>query len=178
MKVLIISADNFEDTELLVPYYRLKEEGMDVHVSSLTKTKIKGKHGYEVDVEKALKDINPDDYALLLLPGGNAPETIRKQKEALEIVKHFFLRGKPVSAICHGPQILITAGLLKGRHATCYKSVAQELKDAGAIYEDKEVVVDGNLVTSRQPSDLPAFLRETIRKLKSLEPTIQGREKG
>lgn len=167
MKVLIISADSFEDTELLVPYYRLKEEGVDVHVASMAKPKIKGKHGYEVNVDKTLKDINPDDYDLLLLPGGRAPESIRKEEDALEISKYFFQHKKPVSAICHGPQILITAGLLKGRHATCYKSVAQELKDSGAIYEDKEVVVDGNLVTSRQRSDLPAFLRETIRKLKS-----------
>jgi protease I len=167
MKALIISADGFEDTELLVPYYRLREEGMDVHVASMKKSKIRGKHGYEVDVDKLLKDIHPDDYDLLLLPGGNAPEAIRKEKDALEIAKYFFQRNKPVSAICHGPQILITAGLLKGRHATCYKSVAQELSDTGAIYEDKEVVVDRNLVTSREPSDLPAFLRETIRKLKS-----------
>jgi len=164
---LIISADSFEDTELLVPYYRLKEEGVDVHVASMTKKKIKGKHGYEVDIDKTLKELNPDDYDLLLLPGGKAPEAIRKEKDALEIAKHFFQQSKPVSAICHGPQILITADLLRGRHATCYKSVAQELKESGAIYEDTEVVVDGNLVTSRQPSDLPAFLRETIRKLKS-----------
>jgi len=167
MKALIISADSFEDTELLVPYYRLKEEGVDVHVASMTKKKIKGKHGYEVDIDKTLKELNPDDYDLLLLPGGKAPEAIRKEKDALEIAKHFFQQSKPVSAICHGPQILITADLLRGRHATCYKSVAQELKESGAIYEDTEVVVDGNLVTSRQPSDLPAFLRETIRKLKS-----------
>jgi protease I len=167
MKALIISADSFEDTELLVPYYRLKEEGVDVHVASMTKKKIKGKHGYEVDIDKTLKELNPDDYDLLLVPGGKAPEAIRKEKDALEIAKHFFQQSKPVSAICHGPQILITADLLRGRHATCYKSVAQELKESGAIYEDTEVVVDGNLVTSRQPSDLPAFLRETIRKLKS-----------
>jgi len=167
MKALIISADSFEDTELLVPYYRLKEEGVDVHVASMTKKKIKGKHGYEVDIDKTLKELNPDDYDLLLLPGGKAPEAIRKEKDALEIAKHFFQQSKPVSAICHGPQILITADLLRGRHATCYKSVAQELKESGAIYEDTEVVVDGNLVTSRQPSDLPAFLRETIRKLRS-----------
>jgi protease I len=167
MKALIISAENFEDTELLVPYYRLKEEGIDVHVASMARPKIKGKHGYEVEVDRTLKEINPYNYDLLLLPGGKAPEAVRKEKDALDIAKYFFEEKKPVSAICHGPQILITADLLKGRHATCYKSVAQELRDAGAIYEDKEVVVDGNLVTSRQPSDLPAFLRETIRKLKS-----------
>ena len=166
MKALIISADNFEDTELLVPYYRLKEEGIHVDIASIRKGKIKGKHGYEVEVDKILKEVNPDDYDVLILPGGKAPETIRKDSDALKIAKDFFQKNKPVSAVCHCPQTLISAGLLKGRHATCYKSVAQEMKDAGALYEDKEVVVDGNLVTSRQPSDLPAFLRETIKLLK------------
>lgn len=166
MKALIISADNFEDTELLVPYYRLEEEGVHVDIASIKKGKIKGKHGYEVEVNKTLKEVNPDDYDILILPGGKAPETLRKEKKAIEIAKHFFQKNKPVSAICHGPQTLITAGLLKGRQATCYKSVAQEMKNAGAIYEDKEVVIDGNLVTSRQPSDLPAFIRETMRMLK------------
>ncbi|MEW6003395.1 MAG: type 1 glutamine amidotransferase domain-containing protein [Nitrospirota bacterium] len=166
MKALMISADNFEDLELFVPYYRLKEDGIQVDIASIKKGKIKGKHGYEVDVDKTLKEVNPDDYDILILPGGKAPETIRKEKRAQEIAKHFFEKNKPVAAICHGPQTLISAGLLKGRHATCYKSVAPEMKEAGAIYEDKEVIVDGNLVTSRQPSDLPAFLRETIKMLK------------
>jgi protease I len=169
MKALIISADNFEDSELLFPYYRLKEEGIQVDIASLKKGKIKGKHGYEVEVDKILKEINPDDYDILILPGGKAPETIRKDKNALEIAKDFFQKNKPVLAICHGPQTLISAGLLRGRHATCYKSVAQEMKAAGATYEDKEVVVDGNLVTSRQPSDLPAFMREIMRILKGLK---------
>ena len=166
MRALIISADNFEDTELLVPYYRLKEEGIEVDIASLKRGTIKGKHGYEVEVDKTLKEVSPDDYDILILPGGKAPEAIRKDSYALEIAKDFFRKNKPVSAICHGPQTLISAGLLKGRHATCYKSVAKEMKDAGAFYEDKEVVVDGNLVTSRQPPDLPAFLRETMKILK------------
>jgi protease I len=166
MRALIMSADNFEDTELLVPYYRLKEEGIHVDVVSMKKGKIKGKHGYEVEVDKTLKEVDPNDYDILILPGGKAPEAIRKEKDALEIAKDFFHKNKPVSAVCHGPQILISAGLLRGRHATCYKSVAKEMKDAGAIYEDEEVVVDGNLVTSRQPSDLPAFLREIMKLLK------------
>ncbi|MCK4926791.1 DJ-1/PfpI family protein, partial [Candidatus Aerophobetes bacterium] len=91
---------------------------------------------------------------------------IRKEEEAVKIAKDFFEGNKLVSAICHGTQLLVTADLLKGRHATCSKSVAEELKDAGAIYEDREVIVDGNLITSRQPSDLPAFLRETMTMLK------------
>jgi len=166
MRALIVSADNFEDSELLVPYYRLREEGIEVDIASMRKGKIRGKRSYEVEVDKTLEEVRSDDYDLLILPGGKAPEAIRKEEEAVKIAKDFFRRSKPVSAICHGPQLLITADLVKGRHATCYKSVVQELKDAGAIYEDKEVIVDGNLITSRQPSDLPAFLRETIKILK------------
>ncbi len=165
MKALIISADNFEDSELLVPYYRLKEAGIEVTVASLSREAIMGKHGYEVAVDKTLDEVNPDDYALLVLPGGKAPAALRKEPKALEIARSFFAGNKPVAAICHGPQILISAGLLKGRRATCYKSVADELKTAGALYEDREVVVDGNLVTSRQPPDLPAFMRETMKQL-------------
>ncbi len=165
MKALIISADNFEDSELLIPYYRLKETGVEVTVASLTRGNITGKHGYEVTVDKTLDEVNPDDYSLLVLPGGKAPAVVRKELKALEIARSFFARRKPVAAICHGPQILISAGLLRGRRATCYMSVADELKEAGALYEDREVVVDTNLVTSRQPEDLPAFMRETMKQI-------------
>ena len=167
MKALIISADNFEDTELLVPYYRLKEEGIYVDIASINKGRIKGKHGYEVEVNKTLKEVKPDEYDILILPGGKAPEAIRKEKEALDIARHFFEKNKPVAAICHGPQNLISANLLKGRLATCYRTVADELKASGALYEDKEVVVDGNLITSRQPSDLPSFMKEIIKAIKN-----------
>ena len=165
MKGLIISADNFEDSELLVPYYRLKEAGVEVAVASLSRGAIMGKHGYEVAVDKNLDEVNPDDYGILILPGGAAPAVVRKELKALEIARSFFARSKPVAAICHGPQILISAGLLRGRRATCYRSVADELKEAGALYEDREVVVDANLVTSRQPADLPAFMRESMKQL-------------
>jgi len=166
MKALIISADNFEDSELLVPYYRLKEAGIEVTVASLKRRAIKGKHGYEVSVDKTFEEVNPDDYAILVLPGGAAPALVRKEPKALEIARSFFARSKPVAAICHGPQILISAGLMQGRRATCYKSVADELKEAGALYEDREVVVDANLVTSREPADLPAFMRETMKQIR------------
>jgi protease I len=167
MKALFISADTFEDTELLVPYYRFLEEKIDVDIASMKKQSIKGKHGYEVKVTKTLAEVRPEDYDILVLPGGKAPEAVRKDPKAVAIARDFFAKGKPVAAICHGPQTLITAGLLKGRHATCYRSVVDELKAAGAIYEDKEVVVDGNLVSSRQPSDLPAFLRETMKLIRN-----------
>jgi protease I len=166
MKALIISADDFEDSELLVPYYRLKEEGIEVDVASMKAGSIKGKHGYEVEVTKELKDVNAGAYDILILPGGKAPAAVRKEKKALDLARFFFEKNRPVAAICHGGQTLISAGLVKGRRVTCYKSVVPEMKEAGALYEDAEVVVDGNLVTSRQPSDLPAFMREIMKKLK------------
>ncbi|HLE40716.1 MAG TPA: type 1 glutamine amidotransferase domain-containing protein [Nitrospirota bacterium] len=169
MKVLIISADGYEDSELLVPYYRFLEEGFKVDIASMNKGAISGKHGYEVAVTKTLAEVRPEDHDILVLPGGRAPEAVRKEPKAADIARDFFVKGKPVAAICHGPQLLITAGLLKGRRATCYRTVVEELKAAGAIYEDKEVVVDGNLVTSRRPSDLPAFMRETMRMIRAAQ---------
>ncbi|ABB32634.1 intracellular protease, PfpI family [Geobacter metallireducens RCH3] len=166
MKALIISVDQFEDSELLAPYYRLLEEGIPVDIASIHRGTITGKHGYEVQADKSLAEVNPEGYALLVLPGGKAPAAVRKEPAALEICRSFFAHNKPVAAICHGPQILISAGLLSGRRATCYQSVADEMRGAGALYEDSEVVVDGNLITSRQPSDIPAFMRELMKKLK------------
>ena len=166
MKALILSADHFEDTELLVPLYRLQEEGLQVDVASISRGKIHGKHGYEVVVDKALRDVDADAYDLLVLPGGKAPATLRKEAAAVAVAQAFMRGGKPVAAICHGPQVLITAGVMQGRRATCAPSVAEELQQAGAEYEDREVVVDGKLVTSRRPADLPAFMREIVRFLK------------
>lgn len=170
MRALIISADHFEDSELLFPFYRLKEEGLEVDIAAIARGKINGKHGYEVVVDRALRDVDPNEYDLLILPGGKAPATLRKEPAAIAIAQDFMRSNKPVAAICHGPQILITAGVLKGRRATCYRSVAEELKASGALYEDQEVVVDGKLVTSRQPSDLPAFMREMVRLLEKTSP--------
>src|SRR5271169_5432519 len=101
MKVLIISADSFEDTELLVPYYRMLEEGHDVDIASMKGGKIRGKRGYEVEANTALRDVNSGDYDFLILPGGKAPEAIRKERKALEIARDFFDKNKPVAAICH-----------------------------------------------------------------------------
>ena len=165
MKALILSADNFEDTELLVPFYRLLEAGYTVDVASNRRDSIRGKHSYEVPVTKLFSEINPGDYDVLLLPGGKAPAAIRNDPKVQEIARFFINGSKPVAAICHGPQILISAGLVRGRKATCYKEVVTELREAGAQYQDSEVVVDGKLVTSREPKDLPAFNRELMRML-------------
>jgi len=165
MKALILSADNFEDTELLVPLYRLQEAGYTVETASARQGIIHGMHGYEVQAEKSFADVDPAEYAVLVLPGGKAPAAIRADSNVNAIVHHFFECNKPVGAICHGPQTLISAGLLRDRRATCYRTMVKELQEAGALYEDREVVVDGQLVTSRQPKDLPMFMRELMRLL-------------
>ncbi|MDJ1421733.1 MAG: type 1 glutamine amidotransferase domain-containing protein [Candidatus Methanoperedens sp.] len=166
MRALMISADNFEDLELFYPLYRLKEEGVTVKVASMREGKITGKHGYPVDVDLTLDEVKPDEFDMLVLPGGRAPEKVRLDKNALEIARFFFHQNKPVGAICHGVQTLISAGVIEGRRATCYIGIRDDLISAGAHYEDKEVVVDGNLITSRDPDDLPAFGRELIKILK------------
>ena len=165
MKALILSADDFEDSELLVPYYRLLEAGYTVDVAADKAGAIRGMHGYEVSAVKSFADVVPEEYAVLILPGGKAPAAVRKDPKANSIAHHFFADNKPVGAICHGPQTLISAGVLHGRRATCYRTMATELQEAGALYEDSEVVVDGRLVTSRHPADLPAFMREVMKLL-------------
>lgn len=167
MKALIISADRFEDLELFYPYYRLQEESIETTLASITKGEIEGKNGYVAEVDEKIKDVEPEDYDFLVLPGGKAPQELRKNEDVLEAARHFFKGGKPVAAICHGPQILISAGLMEDRKATSYRSVKKELLDVGAKFEDKEVVVDDNLVTSRKPEDLPAFTREFLKKIES-----------
>lgn len=167
-KALIITADDFEDTELLAPMYRLKEEGVQVDVAAPSKGKVKGKHGYEVDANLGVKDISMDGlegYDMLFLPGGKAPSKLRDIKEVQEIARAFDAKRKPIAAICHGPQILISAGLMQGKTATAYSEVQQELEKAGATVKDQEVVVEGNYVFSRNPNDIPAFNREMMKKL-------------
>jgi len=162
MKILILSADGFEDSELLAPLVQLREAGLHVDIGSFTTGPIHGKHGANTHASRAIAEIRPEDYDALVLPGGKAPATLRQDAQVLALVRHFFAAGKPVAAICHGPQVLISAGVLSGRTATAYRTVAHELKAAGAQYRDADVVVDGNLVTSRTPADLPAFLREFV----------------
>lgn len=158
MKALIITADLFEDSELKIPYQYLRELNIDVDIVSMKKGTIRGKNGFNVYATTTLGEVDPNDYEILILPGGKGPSLIRKEIKALEIVRHFFDHNKLVAAICHGPQILISAGLMKGRVATGYKSIENELKDAGVVYKDEQVVIDQNLITSRKPSDLNAFM--------------------
>ena len=163
MKALILAADGFEDSELLCPYYRLLEAGVKVDVAGPKSGAITGKHGYAVQVDVKFSKLKASDYDLLVLPGGKAPETVRLDEDAVAVTKAMMKAGKPVAAICHAGQVLISAGVLKGRKATCYAAIRDDLKAAGAKYVDRKVVVDDNLITSRHPGDLPAFCREIMK---------------
>ena len=175
MKALIVSADEFEDSELLVPYYRFLEEEIAIDIASIKSGSIIGKHGYQVLATLSLDQLDPSAYDILILPGGKAPTLLRKDEKLLALVRHFFEKGKTVAAICHGPQILVSAGVLTGRRATCYRNIAEELQEAGCIYSDEQVVVDDNLITSRIPADLPAFMQEIMKKCR--RPTGIDRKK-
>lgn len=170
-KAIILTADKFEDMELFFPLFRLLEEGWDVKIAAPKKEAINGENGYTLEPDMIIDEVNPDDYDLLIIPGGapdGAPSVVRKTKKAQEIAKSFFTQNKPVGSICHGPWTLADANVIKGKHLTSYwhDGVPEDIKKAGGIWEDKEVVVDGNLVTSRWPMDLPAFMREIMKIVK------------
>jgi protease I len=163
MRALIVSSDGFEDSELSEPLRQLQERGVEVDIAAPQQGPIIGKHGHRVNASLVLSAVRADDYDLLLLPGGKAPASLREIPEAVAIVRHFLQADKPVAAICHGPQLLIATGLMAGRTATCYRAVRQELEAARVSYLDREVVVDGHLVTSRHPADIPAFMQAIFR---------------
>ena len=165
MRILIISADQFEDSELLCPMYRFKEAGFQVDIAAPEWGEIKGKHGYSASANLSLDDVEPSAFDMLYLPGGKAPEKLRYDDRVLAIAKEIASAGKPIAAICHGPLILAEAGLLKGRRATCYWKLEDQLRKAGALYENTSVVVDGNIITSREPKDIPDFMREIMKLL-------------
>ncbi len=165
MRALIIAEDGFEDSELLYPLYRLREEGLDVDVASSRRGTLAGKVGYRVEATRAYGDCRAEAYACLVLPGGRSPERARQHPEVLELTRAFVDAGKPVAAICHGPQILLSAGLVAGRTVTCYAGIRDDLIAAGATWVDAPCAVDGPLVTARTPADLPPFMAALIRQL-------------
>jgi len=166
-KILIMVDEGVEDAEFLYPYYRFQEEGYKVDVvGSKAKETYLGKHGVPIKSNLSPEEVNVDDYGALIIPGGRAPDRMRINKGLVRIVRDFYERGKVIAAICHGPQMLIEADVLRGKRATCWKSVATDLRNAGATFVNSPVVIDGNIVTSRFPADLPKFCRETIKLLK------------
>ncbi|MEN2768031.1 type 1 glutamine amidotransferase domain-containing protein [Ornithinibacillus xuwenensis] len=165
-KIAVIVTDMVEEIELTDPVRAYKEAGHTVEIISNEAGKvIKGKNGDELTADKGIDEVNANDYDALLVPGGFSPDLLRINPKNGAFAKAFMKAKKPVFAICHGPQFLIETDLLKGKTLTSFVSVRKDLENAGAIVKDKEVVVDGNLVTSRTPDDLPAFNREALKLL-------------
>lgn len=169
-KVAILTEDGFEEVELTSPMEALKAAGVEVHVISPQKEKVKAwDHDHwsiEVPVDKLLSEVKPEDYDMLLLPGGVMnPDKLRQNKDAIAFAQYFMEQAKPLAAICHGPQLLIETGMLNERNMTSYPSLKTDLENAGVIWEDKDVVVDNGLVTSRSPADLEAFNKKVIEEL-------------
>jgi protease I len=166
-KVAILVADGFEQVELTEPQRALEEAGAETIIVSPAQGKVKGwnhtKWGDELPVDLQLEEADPQDFDALLLPGGVMnPDKLRRLPKAQQFVRSFFDSGKPVAAICHGPWTLIDSGVAKGRKMTSYETIQMDLKNAGVQWEDREVVRDGNLVTSRKPDDIPAFNQAMI----------------
>jgi protease I len=169
-RALILTADKFEDSELIVPYFRLLEAGIRSDIAAPRTTWIGGEHGYSLAPDLTIDTVRPELYDILLIPGGfpdGAPATVRDIPRAREIARAFIESNRPVAAICHGPWLLASAGVVRGRRVTSYwhDGVPDDLRAAGGVWENAEVVVDGNLVTSRWPPDLPAFTRAMMQML-------------
>jgi protease I len=166
-KIAVVIADMFEDSEYTEPVKAFKEKGHDVvHVGMKEGETVKGKkEGTAVRIERSVKDVSVKEFDALLIPGGYSPDKLRAHEEPVHFVRDFVNSGKPVFAICHAPQLLITADVLRGRRITGWKSIVQDIKNAGAQFVDEKVVVDENLVSSRQPSDIPDFIAASLAKL-------------
>lgn len=157
--VAILIAPKFHDEETTAPAAFLREQGAEVRYIGIQKGTCQGKGGTTLTVDSPITDVQPNEFDGLLIPGGGAPEHLRLNKDVLAFVKAFMDAGKPVAAICHGPQVLISAKVLAHRTVTGYAGIRDDLLNAGARYEDQPVIIDGNLVTSRIPDDLPGFIR-------------------
>lgn len=166
-KVAFLLANDFEDSEMKVPYDEVKKAGHEADIIGLKAGEaLKGKQGKaEYVADKAIADVKVADYDAVVIPGGSSPENLRLNGGILQFVKEANEAKKPIAAICHGPQILISADLLKGRTITCYPPLKDDVINAGAEFKDQEVVVDGNYITSRTPKDEPAFVREILQAL-------------
>lgn len=165
MKALILVADGFEDLTLFLPWYRLREEGVDVRLASPRMHVLTGEHGYRVEPDTTIHEVNPAEFDLLLIPDGSCGERLRVREEAVDVARTFMQEGMRVATIGHGAQLLISAGSLDGRRVTCSPGIRDDVRAAGALYRDEGVVLDGNLLTSRGPDDLPTFARTLQRML-------------
>lgn len=165
-KVAFVLANNYEDIEHTSPVDAVKAAGADVTVIGLNKETITGKKGGTEQPDITFDEANVGDYDMLVIPGGGSPENLRIDDRAVSFTKSFVESGKPVASICHGPQLLISADVLKDRTVTSVNKIRDDIKNAGGNYVDEQVVVDGNLISSRIPSDLDAFNDALVKALK------------
>jgi protease I len=169
-RVAVLAEDLYQELELWYPVLRLREAGAEVViVGTGSSDTYASKHGYPVTVDAAAGDVEPGDFDALVVPGGYAPDRLRRYSAVNALVREVFLQGKIVASICHGAWVLVSADVLRGRTATCFMSLKDDVINAGADYVDREVVQDGNLITSREPNDLPAFLPAIIAALEGQE---------
>lgn len=170
-KIACLLASGFEDSEFDVPRQRLEQAGYRVEVIGATAGE--QLHGYKCKVttraERAIDDVKPGDYEGLLIPGGHSPDTLRADERFVSFVRAFDQTKRPLAAVCHGPQLLITAGLVKGRTLTAWQTIQEDLRQIGANVQNEQVVVDDNWITSRKPADLEAFSDKLIEELHELE---------
>jgi len=166
-KVAVLVTDGFEQVEMTKPRKALDEAGAETKIVSLKSGKIQGMHhadkGDKFDVDLTVDEVRPEEFDALMIPGGLMnPDSLRSNVAALEFTRHFFREGKPVAAICHGPWVLIDAGVVRGRTLTSWPAIKTDVKNAGGKWINEEVVVDNGLVTSREPDDIPAFNKKMI----------------
>jgi protease I len=173
-KIAILVADQYQELEVWYPLLRFREDGAEtLTVGAEAGKTYLSKRGYPVEADISVADARAADLDAVVIPGGWAPEALRQDERMVKLVQEMDRAGKPVAAICHGGWVLCSADIVRGRQATCYRAIKDDLIHAGARYADEEVVVDRNLITSRQPGDLPAFCREIARALSS-HPEVQA----
>lgn len=167
-KIVIILENDFRDEEAIYPFIRLQEEQWKVELATEQKKQVKGKFGFPLQGTVEIKDLKAKDFDAVIIPGGNeGPDRLRMNKHVLDFVKKMYEKNKIVAAICHGVWIPISAKIVRGKNATCYRAIIDDLQNAGAIYQDQAVVIDKNLITSRHPRDLPIFMKTIVSFLKS-----------
>ena len=166
--VAVLVENDYQDMEVWVPLYRLREEGHRTVVVGPSAKEYVSKHGYPIVAELASAQARAGDFAGVVIPGGWAPDRLRQDPAVLQLVRDLFESRRVVAAICHAGWVLASAGIARGRRVTCYQAIRDDLVHAGAEVLDQEVVRDGNLITSRKPDDLPAFCREIIKALREV----------
>jgi protease I len=158
-RVAILVEDLYQDQEVWYPYYRLQEAGVDAVLVGTGKAEYKGKYGYPASPQTSADRVTAAEFDGVIVPGGFAPDLLRRSSAVLELIREANRQGKLIGAVCHAGWVLVSANVLRGKTATCFSAIKDDVVNAGATYVDREVVQDGNLITSRKPDDLPAFMR-------------------